>query len=309
MKFEREVSFNRFPSLYKMRYQKDQAELNEFYWSMRLGLDVVGKLDKEKAKPTVTELLQELQVTSNAGARLDRSPKKLKEQQSTANRWLTLTTLIAALSALERFLVGIARVAIDSDPTRTAGWPKVVDGLVARKHGVEFEKPEISGLTNGEWSSRISTYRQLFKQVPIQLTSNEGELEQMRKKRNAVAHEFADPGSRGFVGATSLLDSLHGTSQIETPERLSHDRLIKWLGILDDAANAIHSHLLVDHIGAYEIAALYLDWKISPRKFEAAMTGNQAWKELKFKHVVGPVFQTVGLEYERTMNEYIDELP
>ncbi len=79
-------------------------------------------------------------------------------------------------------------------------------------------------------------------------------------------------------------------------QTLSDKRLVKWLGIVENACNAIDEHLRVKHIGAFEIFDAYYSWD---KKFHM---GHQN-EEGAFKQLFPPR-QGVGAMYFRDALAY-----
>jgi hypothetical protein len=77
------------------------------------------------------------------------------------------------------------------------------------------------------------------------------DLDAMRRVRNGVGHSF---------GRT--IDEYRDPLLFAPapPQRLSEARLQKWLGVVDDAVNAIEEHLRPTHIGAIEGLLHYHAW-------------------------------------------------
>jgi hypothetical protein len=93
---------------------------------------------------------------------------------------------------------------------------------------------------------------------------------------------------------------------------ISHNRLIAALRTLDKVANSIDQRLLKDHIGGYELAAIYLDWQENPSGFEKQVgvvlkAGKKSHNE-RFTNVMGEFVPPFGKAYEKSMNTYLDTL-
>lgn len=312
MKFDRTRTFGGNTTLSMRRYLRDQAELNRFYWTSRLSADTMLTHVKSNPSADASSLIALLGVRSQAVARSTDQSYSLKQRLSIMDRWLRLTTLLVALSAFERYFLGVASSAILSDPDPTAAWPKKLDGLYIKKHKISILTAPLEGLTKGEWPSRCAAYQKLFKKVPAELSGNIGELELMRKMRNGIAHEFAYDSTVPSIANTSLLVSVGPGQGNLKSFSLSAKRLVSWLSILNKVAKSVDRQLVTNHIGGFELPSVYLDWVENPRAFEeavgVALAGHRKSSSIRFRHVVAPFFGPIGQEYDKTMREYIDLL-
>ena len=89
-----------------------------------------------------------------------------------------------------------------------------------------------------------------------QLTNRISELERMRQLRNGVAHSFGrDPAY--------FEDPMVPAGE---PVRLSERRLLGWLSIIEECAEAVDDQLFRSHIGEFELVWRYHRWKDEPRE-------------------------------------------
>ncbi|PSO19501.1 hypothetical protein [Bradyrhizobium sp. MOS003] len=158
---------------------------------------------------------------------------------------------LSAASYLEIYMREVILLALTSDPFVVYGLPHQLDGVVLLKAGkvLSFEA-EVTACCRGQWPSRIAKFKRLFGAVPSAWESLVSDLEELRKLRNAVGHAFG----RDLRGQLALLRGLEIPAQ-----RLSEERLKKWLSIIDLTATAIDAYLVANHIGAFEYFLLYHD--------------------------------------------------
>ncbi|RYB01450.1 hypothetical protein D3272_26125 [Lichenibacterium ramalinae] len=153
----------------------------------------------------------------------------------------------------------MATLALRSDPLLRFNQSRAVDGTLWVKRGVA---DEVSGfvtpLVKGEWPQRCSAYRTLFGSIPAVLNSHVGDLDQMRKMRNGVAHSF------GREAAFFEDPVIHAG----WPVRLQEGRLQGWLAIVEAVAAAIDGHLYPAHLGDFELVWRYHRWRHEPRHID-----------------------------------------
>ena len=246
--------------------------------------------------------------------RLGHSVAELKRRVKTENRWRRLSILMLASSAFERFMLGTATAAIDSDPTLSPGFPKRVDGLLLKSHGLTVNRPDLQPLVRGAWSKRLASYSELFGEPPRVLRNAEGALEKARVLRNRIAHEFAF-NDAGIEEGLSLVLGARRTEVLDPGKAgLSHQALIKLLTIWGEVSDAVDQHLTSDFIGGYETGALYLDWKKTPDAFElsAGITVayyNKSSPERRFGNFLSQLLdKPLGNEYTRSLMQFVDAL-
>lgn len=295
------------------RFRRDRGELSHFYWTGLAASELLAytlKKHPDEADP-ITALGVKNPKYEN---RMGHSIKELRRRVKTESRWRRLSLLMLATAAFERFILGIATAAVDSDPTLSSGFPKRVDGLMLKKYGLQLNRPKLESLIKGEWSSRIAEYRHLFGSVPHVLLDAEGDLEQFRVLRNRVAHQFAFDDS----SMENHLRLVLGGRRVEALESskvgVSHERLIEWLGTLGSVSEAIDAQLNSAFIGGYETAAVYLDWKTQPDAFEssAGLTVAPIKKsspERRFASVLSAVLDSpLGGAYPNSVQRYVSAL-
>ena len=312
MRYDRAQSF--LPtSMALWQFNKDLRDLNDFYWASRLSLDITARQHKAHSNLNGPELLAQLTTGSEAETHVGHTPEELSTRLRMADRWLRLTALVLASSAFERYLIAAVSAAVASDPLLVAGWPKRVDGLGLLKHKVVMPERNLEGTVKGEWHRRVASYKQLFRNAPRELTGSLPELEALRRIRNAVAHEFGSDVNPSLTPTTALLLSIrrHRRTGFRSVT-ISHNRLIAALRLLDKVANSIDQQLLKDHIGGYELAAIYLDWQENPARFEKDVgvvlrAGKKSHNE-RFTNVMGEFVQPFGKAYEKSMSAYLDTL-
>jgi hypothetical protein len=258
-------------SLARWRQRKDYAELLNQLWVSILERDFTlqnAKPIADSAGPPAAVLNVKSIAAPKVGHNMAELRRRIKESQS----WERLFTLLMAVSALERFMLAITTAAIESDPLRTPGFPKMLDGLALKKRDIQIAQPNLTSIVQGDWNSRISSLERLFGSVPSLLKDSRSELESIRRMRNSIAHDFGSRDSDGIVPpSVSLITGARADRLVVPRHGLSQDRLIRWVELLTDISIALDAQLTAQHIGEYEIPAVYLDWKKSPDAYEKAL--------------------------------------
>jgi hypothetical protein len=307
--FDRAVPFLGY-SLARWRHRKDQQELNENYWVSVLQADVLQQLLPSSPIST-QQFISSIGIPTQTTDRVGQDTNALGVESTSSRRWARLTGLFLATAALERFLAAAATAAEESDPLLSPGFPKRVEGAMLKKYQASLSLGDMRPLIEGEWSSRIAAFRKRFGTVPQVLADNEGELEKIRRLRNAVAHDFAfDQPAQ--ITTTALL--IGGVRRDRLPRRsLSHLKYLEWLALMNAVSRAVDAQLCRDYIGAYELIAARLDWQAAPDQYERSLgvkvQGHRRDLNERFRHVIGQSLDVnLPVSYERSVAVFIRRL-
>lgn len=211
------------------------------------------------------------------------------------NNWVRLNALMSLNSYFEIYLTTVLALAIESDPGQLHNTSKKIDGAMLLKYSNTYSYSEaIKKCAVGEWSKRIAAYEKLFRFIPPQLLAKQADLEKIRKLRNNVGHAFG----------RDIQDSRErGVRQIKQIERLSQERLKKYLGTVYDVVLDIDKHLLETHIGAFELIYCYHELK---KSFMAKhLTAERA---LEIRKKLGREGPKISRVYSRAIVDYYDKL-
>lgn len=162
------------------------------------------------------------------------------------DNWTRLSGALSLASYFESYLRKISRLALSSDPGSILGKSQAIDGALFLKTGrfpVDLNT-YLSEFTKGTWSSRLASFERYFGNAPEALIQSISELDQLRILRNGVGHRFGRDVERNDCAPLSGL---------EEPQRLSRERLLKWLGIVGKVVGDIDARLKDSHIGSYEV--------------------------------------------------------
>jgi len=265
-------------------FKKHHTQLNNLYWSNAAAATYVTTA-VAKANP-VDPISSVLKISAENGKRLNFSISIWQGQFKEFENWTRLNALMALCGYLETYLHSIATLALTSDPGLLISSHRAVDGISLVKRGAlpELEN-QITGLTKGTWQSRVRNYKRLFTNVPSALQSALSDLDSMRKLRNGVGHSFG----RMIEDYRSPL-----LMQPLPVQRLSEERLQRWLGVVEQCVNAIEQHLRITHVGGMEVLLNYHAW--NKKYFKGHMSEEKAFKAT-FPYAQG---RPPGVEYFRS---------
>ena len=253
-------NFNRWSSWFPRsfayaRFREHHTEINELYWSLAPAAGYTDYLARHASAGTTPDAL--FHATGPNARRISPSIDQWRLHFSKFQNWTRLSTLVSAMSYFESYISTVSTLALRSDPLLRFGQSMVVDGTSWLKANVPDDvSARIVQLVKGTWPARLSAYRGLFGHAPPQLTNRLSELERMRQLRNGVAHSFGrDPAY--------FEDPMVPAGE---PVRLSERRLLGWLSIIEECAEAVDDQLFRSHIGEFELVWRYHRWKDQPRE-------------------------------------------
>lgn len=270
------MSFNRWTSKDKFSYAfrlftKYHTYMNSLYWAHVPASTHTQTTYRNAKSINPNPTTQQLYSLSGPNAfRVTESIDAYSNHLKEFDNWTRLNTLVAVLSYFETYLSSVVSLAIESDLGLIYSIPKKIDGIMILKHGTNseysfFDKSEL--ITKGTWHQRISNYQKLFGSSPNVLSSSISDLEKMRKIRNNVAHAFGRD-----------IDKTRARETVEMIpiERLSEQRLQKYMETIRKISKAIDNQLLTNHIGEFELIHFY-------HKNKSLLKQNQEIQDLKTK--------------------------
>jgi len=234
-----------------------QTEVNRLYWSFVPAADFCGYAAR-RADPGA-----DLEVLFHAESAHVRRMAPDNDTWQTDFRdfenWVRLNMVMGMVSYFEIFMKSLLTTALKSDPAAPKGKPHAVDGLYFLKRDLQDVLSEdITPCLKGNWPSRLSHYRRIFGTLPPFLDQGGvvSDLDEIRTFRNGVGHTFGRAIDRYPYDLSSRAIPM---------QRLSQNRLQKWLALMGDVALAVEEHLRPAHIGEYELLEYYHFWKNEPR--------------------------------------------
>lgn len=251
------MSFNRWKSIDDYTYvyrifNRHHTFMNSIYWSYAPAFGYTQSLASKELKSGCTRTTHQLFSLSGSNSeRVDQSLNDWGRHFREFDNWTRLNALVSLSSYFETYLSSVVSLAIESDLGILYGVPKLIDGVSIIKYGNEdnysfFDASE--KITKGTWSQRRKYFGEVFGAIPISLKTYEGELEEIRTIRNNVAHAFG----RDIDHSRS-----RKTFEVIDINRISIERLQRYMSIIREVARAIDYQLLNNHIGDYEIIFYY----------------------------------------------------
>jgi hypothetical protein len=226
--------------------------MNSLYWAHVPASDLTQKKYRDAKKTNQNQTTHQLFDLSGPNSyRVTNSLDAFSIHLKEFDNWTRLNTLVAVLSYFETYISSIVSLSIESDLGLIYSIPKRIDGVMVLKYNSNseysfFEKSEL--ITKGTWDKRISYYKEIFGTVPLTLSSNVSDLERMRKIRNNVAHAFGRDIDQ--TRARTTLDML-------PIERLSEERLQKYMALIRKISKEVDNQLFNNHIGEFELIHFY----------------------------------------------------
>lgn len=222
--------------------------------------------------------------------------KDWKTAYDEMQNWVRLNCVMSISANLETYLASVFSLAIESDPGVLLGATKTIDGAKLLKHNQlqpDVYKNQLKKCVEGKWSERISAIKKLFGTYPTILDTNKAELDAMRLMRNKVGHAFGRDieAARDFTKITK-----------QVPERVSVERLKKWMKCAFDVAGAVDTFLLDNHIGEYQSILAYHENKAS----WDAKTSTE--KVGAFKQMYGATDHQIGKRFCAELIDYYNSL-
>jgi hypothetical protein len=233
-------------------FKKHHTELNRYYWSYApiiIEAKIKAKSNQKNKKTTSI-----FNIPASLSSRVSPDVGGWLKDSSDFDNWVRLSALSSLLSYLEIYIRNVSCFAMDSNPLLSIGLSREIDGIkLMKSKKLPIHYPTTEQFIKGDWSTRISNYRKTFGFVPDILIRSQGDLEKMRKLRNNFAHRFGRDETTG-VEKREILERLYGKNEIS---RLSEERLLNYLGLVESVVIGIDEHLGKRHIGEYETIHFY----------------------------------------------------
>ena len=251
MSFDRWASKDKFSYTFRL-FSKYHTYMNSLYWAHVPSSSLTQKTYRDAKKSNPNQTTHQLFNLSGPNVfRVTESLDAFSGHLKEFDNWTRLNTLVAVLSYFETYLSSVVSLSIESDLGLIYSIPKRIDGVMVLKYGSnsEYSFFDKSGLiTKGTWNKRISYFKEIFGTVPAILSTNISDLEKMRKIRNNVAHAFGRD-----------IDETRARTTIEMLpiERLSEERLQKYMELIRKISKEIDNQLFINHIGEFELIHYY----------------------------------------------------
>ncbi|SDG10122.1 hypothetical protein SAMN05216241_105132 [Limimonas halophila] len=183
-------------------------------------------------------------VSGGNARRVPRDIDNWRASFSNFKKWLRLSCLVMAHSYFETYMRNIISLALYSDPGIHFNKPKLIDGINLVKYGGSLDvEDSVKRLVKGAWEDRIMNYEALFSRAPDKVKNNQEKLDELRKKRNRVAHHFG----RMENVTDKLIDIESGSA-----EGISEENLKRALELFGALVADFDQQLMENHIGSFE---------------------------------------------------------
>jgi hypothetical protein len=307
MSFDRWVPHHPF-SLALARFRRDFTTLNDYYWGAAASISAVG--GKLRHLNDSDDFRSQLGlVDSRFEKPLGHATSVFNGQVRRSEAWHRRAVLVMLASALERYLATVTTLAVASNPTLSRA-PHLLDGLALLKYDVQTIAHDVVDVVKGDWSSRASAFSRLFGSNAA-LDGAISPLERMRRDRNSIAHSFGAQSAADILSPHAMLlvgagRTISAYGEISVTEK----RLVKLFNRVHAVVEAVDRQLMTEHIGSYEVAALYVEWERDPATFEEAC-GIDLWQNDKPRDRNAKRFLTfaygsgVTVEYVRSIQKYL----
>lgn len=273
-------------------FKKHHTELNAIYWSHLAASNQIQKTTKSLPPETPTD--QIFPILPDDKRRVGATIQRWQNDYKSFNNWVNLNAAVALASYLEIYIQNIVTLAIESDPALLLGVPKAVDGARLLKHQPGYSHAEHGlAVTKGIWQQRANIYKNYFGSLPIALENSINDLDELRQLRNGVAHTFGRTIDTYQQAKTSI--------DPHPPQKLTPNRLKKWLETVETVVLEIDDHLRTKHIGAYELIHYYNQWL---KKNKITTPDPAAFKE----HIHARLGIAPNKEYFKALSRYYNDL-
>lgn len=275
-------------------YKQYSEEVSEYLWTADSSYKYVNSQLTKNHVPDTDDVKTHFRLPSNVWNFV--TVKDWKAAYDDMQNWVRLNCVMSLSAALETYLTAVISLAIESDPGLLLGVTKTIDGAKLLKHNQlqpEVYKIQVKKCVEGKWSDRIGAIKKLFGTYPAILETNRADLDAMRLMRNKVGHAFGRD-----------IEAARDFSKIakQAPERISVDRLKKWMKCAFDVAGEIDTFLLDNHIGEYQSILAYHENK---KAWNALVSREKA---RAFKQMYGATDHQIGIKFCAELVEYYNLL-
>jgi hypothetical protein len=232
-------------------FKKHHTELNSLYWAHLASYN--NSLKTIKSYPPETLASAVFPLPQSDKGRLNRTTEQWKTEYKEFNNWVNLSAAVSLASYIEIYLQSVVTLSLESDPAILLGASRAVDGAKFLKTKSDYSYAENAiPVLKGTWQERAQVYKNYFGKLPEAFEKSVGDLDELRILRNGVGHTFGRP--------VDVYKSAKINIEIKPLQRLSHERLKKWLGIAEYVVTGIDEHLRDTHIGSYEAVLYFHKW-------------------------------------------------
>ncbi len=273
------------------------TEINRIYWAFVPAWSYVDyKVRHEKNK----DLKSLLKASGPNVRRIAENLNQFKKDSDDLANWLRLSVMMSAVSYFEIYMKRAITLSLLSDPAARFGKPGFIDGTIWLKNGIKENLNDlIIPCIKGVWSSRINNLEKLLgRQVPDFIYGNIKILEDIRTKRNKVAHSFGRDGSDKDI---ELI-----IPKTEETIKLKEKKLLEIMQSIFDISSCLDSNFFLFHIGSFEEIIYYHDFKFKHSYYKK----NKSPSDFrKYFNAMSFGMQTpISTEYAKSLIKYYENI-
>lgn len=294
MSFDRWRAKDKYSYAFRL-FSKHHTYMNSLYWAHVPASHNVQYQCRKALKSGAVPTTQEAFSLSGPNAfRVTDSVSAYSDHLKEFDNWTRLNVLVSVLAYFEIYLSSVVSLSIESDIGLLHSVPKRIEGVMVLKHNngkdhAFYDKSEL--ITKGTWHQRLSNFFSIFQLAPISLGQGVSDLERMRKLRNSVAHAFGRDIDESRARTT--LDIL-------PIERLSQERLLRYMENIRIIAKDIDAQLLDRHIGEFELLHFY-------HGIQNELNPGSRVRELKSR-INGLYVENKSIDYCRSLIDYYESV-
>lgn len=237
-------------------FKRHFTEINQIYWAFVPASNTIKSYAKEKSQNDADPKKIFL-IHDDDDRRIAGTYEKWKKDYAEYSNYTRINIIMLLSSCLETYLRTVISLAFESKPGVIIHCPDSVDGVKLlisnpsygnyNDNSYQFTD-QIDDICIGEWSKRIMNIEKYFGQLPIEITEMTTDLDQFRILRNNIAHYFGR--NKREYEAPLMLESKPAT-------RVSHERVMKMLGLVHQFASKLDDYLRINYIGSYDIIKFF----------------------------------------------------
>lgn len=281
-------------------FVKHFTELNNIYWAHVPAASTIEKKALEALGSPESDPKAYFLIRDEDDRRLTATYAEWKESYRMFSNYTRMNMLMLLSSCFETYLRTIISLSVESKPGVIIGCPDAIDGIFLLKSKINYGdfgnssyqfSEVVESICKGDWPARAANYKKYFGQIPI--TEDEIiALDELRLKRNLVGHYFGRQ-KKNYETPLSFTP--------EPVQRISHEKLKEYFGVVYHAVQKIDTYLLNNYIGSYDIIKYY--YQCSQNGDICGKTAGAQAKELQ-KLLGGSGLPPVGSEYYRNLITY-----
>lgn len=282
-------------------FSKHFTELNDIYWSHVPAASTIESHAKKALNTPDSDPKSFFLIRDEDDRRLAPTYDIWKSHYRDFSNYTRLNMLMLLSSCFETYLRTIVSLAVESKPGCIIGCPDAIDGVFLLRTRPNYGSLDssdyqfadvVSSICKGDWYSRSANFAKYFSNFPIS-EADLKQLDELRQKRNLVGHYFG----RGKQQYQAPL-----TFSPEPVERLSHEKLLSYFGLIFRTVKSIDQQLMTSFIGSYDICKFYYQC-IQSGEISGKTAGEHA-RELQ--RIIGASgAPTPGNEYYRNLVSYL----